>query len=89
MTRSKDKQDEPTSESSRIDRRHFIKTAAMGAGLAGSAAATGFTSTTAQASEVSAEPAITRTEAHKIFADAPIKEFAFPAQGGRSVCQGL
>ena len=62
------------------DRRNFMKRA--GAGLAGTAAvaATGFSSRANAQSSVE-EPVISRTQAHKIFKDAPITEFSFPAQG--------
>ena len=63
-----------------LDRRAFLKRAAMGAGLAGSAA-TGGLASTASATPSSTEPPIQRTQAHKIFQDAPITEFEFPAQG--------
>ena len=62
-----------------IDRRNFIKRAAVGAGIAGAAATGSFAS--AAHANVAQEPAITRTEAHKHFLDAPVKDFSFPAQG--------
>lgn len=62
-----------------LDRRSFLKKAAVGAGLAGTAASAGIAGQ-AQASPAS-EPPIMRTEAHKNFQDAPITEFSFPAQG--------
>lgn len=65
---------------SQIGRRNFIRRAAVGAGIAGVAATGGFAKS-AQAADQAGEPAIVRTQAHKIFKDAPIKEFSFPAQG--------
>lgn len=63
-----------------LGRRGFLKRAAMGAGLAGTAATGGLGAASANAS-APAEPPILRTEAHKTFQDAPIQEFEFPAQG--------
>ena len=64
-----------------LDRRVFLKRAAVGAGLAGSAVAGALGSSEAQASESSLAPPILQSEAHKSFEDAPVKEFEFPAQG--------
>jgi thiamine pyrophosphate-dependent acetolactate synthase large subunit-like protein len=67
-----------------IDRRAFIRRAALGAGAVGVAAATGFSGAAQASPDPSAsagEPPIQRTEAHRSFKDAPIREFSFPAQG--------
>ena len=75
-----DEQSPDIQRTSQLDRREFIRKAAMGVGLAGTAAAGGF-ATNAHASDHDEERPIARSEAHKIFKDAPIKEFSFPAQG--------
>ncbi|MEJ2088607.1 MAG: thiamine pyrophosphate-binding protein, partial [Gammaproteobacteria bacterium] len=63
-----------------LDRREFLRKAAVGAGAVGAAAAGSFTAP-AHALPESGEPPIVRTEAHRIFKDAPISAFSFPAQG--------
>ena len=68
-----------SNEGDTIDRRNFLKKAAVGAGLAG--AATGSFAASARADDKRIDPPVTRSEAHLQFEDAPIKEFAFPAQG--------
>jgi thiamine pyrophosphate-dependent acetolactate synthase large subunit-like protein len=72
--------DEDRSAGPAIDRRNFLRRAALGAGAA-SAAAAGTFASSAQAAPEAEEPAIERTEAHRIFQDAPIEDFSFPAQG--------
>jgi len=67
-------------DNKQLDRRNFLKKAVLGAGVASAATAGNFTHA-ATAEVHSTEPAISRTEAHKIFQNAPIKEFSFPAQG--------
>ena len=74
-------------EPSRMERREFIRKATLGAGLVGAAAASwssavvSSTEASSEAPTEAAEPDIERTEAHRIFKDAPIKSFSFPAQG--------
>jgi len=68
-----------SNEGDTIDRRNFLKKAAVGAGLAG--AATGSFAASARADDKRIDPPVTRSDAHLQFQDAPIKEFAFPAQG--------
>ena len=67
-------------EPERLERREFLKKAAVGAGAVGAAAA-GTLSGAAHAIPGGREPPIVRTEAHEIFKNAPIREFSFPAQG--------
>ncbi len=69
--------DEQTIGEEGLDRRNFIKRAVVGAGTAAAAGLSGAASATSGVPELP----ITRTEAHRIFKDAPIEEFSFPAQG--------
>ncbi len=70
-----------TEGTSALTRRNFIRNVAVAAGTAG--AASNLIAGGAQAKEgnEAKEPPITRTKEHKIFKDAPLKEFQFPAQG--------
>ena len=61
-----------SNEGDTIDRRNFLKKAAVGAGLAG--AATGSFAASARADDERVDPPVTRSEAHLQFEDAPIKE---------------
>ena len=80
-TSSRDGEEKTVHKGASVDRRHFLRTAAVGAGLAGTAASSSFAASSASTIPQMKEPAITRTEAHQVFKDAPIKEFQFPAQG--------
>ncbi len=64
-----------------INRRNFMKTAALGVGAAGAATVVGAESVRTNTTAMSDKANIHRTEAHKIFKDAPIQEFQFPATG--------
>ncbi|MDA7640446.1 thiamine pyrophosphate-binding protein, partial [Opitutaceae bacterium] len=62
-----------------INRRKFMKAAALGVGAAGTASVMGAESVRNTNTQDRYE--IHRTEAHKVFKDAPVKEFQFPATG--------
>ncbi len=77
MTKRSSSTDEENMSGKRVNRREFMQKVAATAG----AAATGMSANSAEAAPRGKEPPIQRTEAHKVFRDAPVKAFQFPATG--------
>ena len=72
-----------------LDRRNFLKNAALTAGTAGAAMATGQAAlaSTDKCIEPGHGDTIQRTEAHRAFQNSPTQDFGFPAQGASLFAQ--